>query len=64
MRFEVVVENFEMAYLVVENLAAHQSNYPEIDFLTAKTDHCYLISMIDLDDSSSPDYKCWNMENC
>ena len=61
---EIVAENSEMAFLVVENLATHYSDYPEIDFLVVVIGHYYLFYMIDLDGFSNPDYECWRMENC
>ena len=55
---KVVAKNFEMTSLIVENLATHYSNYPEIGFLVSIIGHCYLLSMIDLDGLSNLDYKC------
>ena len=64
MMLEVVAKNLEMTSLMVENLVAHYSDYPEIGFLVSIIGHCYLLSMIDLDGFSNLDYKCWSMESC
>ena len=52
---------------MVDSLTARYSEYPEISeisFLVAKIVHCYFFSMIDWDDFSNLDCKCWNMDSC
>ena len=51
-----------MTFLVVENLATNYFDYLKIGFPIVEISHYYLISMIDLDDISKLDYKCWKHE--